>query len=102
MISYRSLVPGKEYYIQAHDTRINFKGMIFDDYYTSFKDPIKYHIDVNMRFRRTTYYYSFYTQDHYYDPEKIRENAQNARDKMEQRSLNIILKQLINETFEWL
>jgi len=100
MISYRQLVPGKEYYIKTHDTHIYFKGMIFEDYFTSHGD-LDYHIDINMRFRRTRYYYTFYKNDYYYDPEEIRENAQKARDKMEQRSLNIVLKKLVNEEFQW-
>jgi hypothetical protein len=50
---------------------------------------------------RMTTYYSFYEEDYYYDPEKIKENAQQAREEMEQRALNIILKRLVNEHFEW-
>jgi hypothetical protein len=100
MISYRQLVPGKEYYVQTYDTRIYFKGMIFEDYYTSISDPINFHIDLNMRFRRRTYH-TFFETDYYYDPEQIRDNAKKARDKMEHRSLNMILKKLVNEEFQW-
>ena len=66
-VSFWNLNPGKEYYIKTHDTHLYFKGMIFDDYYT-FREPIYYDIDINMRFRRTTTYYSFYKQDYYYYP----------------------------------
>jgi len=100
MICYRKLIPGKEYYIIAHDTRVYFKGMIFEDYFTSYGD-LNFHIDINMRFRRTTYYYTFYENDYYYDPEEIREKAKKARDKMEHRSVNMILKKLVNEEFQW-
>jgi hypothetical protein len=54
-----------------------------------------------MNFTRATYRHLFFEEDYYYDPEKIRDNAQQAREKMEQRSLNIILKRLVNEHFEW-
>jgi len=37
----------------------------------------------------------------FYDIEEIRDNARKAIQSMEQRSLNIILKRLINEEFEW-
>jgi hypothetical protein len=37
----------------------------------------------------------------FYDIEEIRDNAKNAIQSMEQRSLNLILKRLINEEFEW-
>lgn len=36
-----------------------------------------------------------------YDLEEIRENGQRARQNMEKRSLDMILKRLVNENFEW-
>jgi hypothetical protein len=39
--------------------------------------------------------------DVYHDIEEIRDNARKAIQSMEQRSLNLILKRLINENFEW-
>jgi hypothetical protein len=42
--------------------------------------------------------------DEYYDLKEMRtliENAKLARQNMEKRSLNIILKQLVNEEFQW-
>ena len=43
----------------------------------------------------------FCQDDKYYDLNKIRENANKAREQMEKRALNKILKELVNETFEW-
>ena len=40
--------------------------------------------------------------DVYYDIEEIKHNSRKAIQCMEQRSLNLILKRLINENFEWL
>jgi hypothetical protein len=37
----------------------------------------------------------------FYHPEEVKKNAQKARDKMEQRSTNMILKRLVNEEFQW-
>ena len=37
----------------------------------------------------------------FYDTEEIRDNARKAVQSMEQRSLDLILKRLINENFEW-
>jgi hypothetical protein len=46
--------------------------------------------------------FSFFSkQFDFYDLEEIRVNAIKARQSMEQRALNIILKRLINENFEW-
>lgn len=39
--------------------------------------------------------------DIYYDIEEIRDNAKRAREAFEHRSVNLILKRLINEEFEW-
>ena len=43
----------------------------------------------------------FSQTDIVYDLEEIRENGKKARQSMEQRALDIILKRLVNETFEW-
>ncbi len=101
MISYKELVPGKEYYIQAYDTRICFKGMIFNDYQTAFDMVVGYCEVTNMNFTRATYRHLFFEEDYYYDAEIIREKAQLAKQQMEERALNMILKRLINEEFQW-
>lgn len=43
----------------------------------------------------------FTPNDIFYDLEEIRENGKKARQRMEKRALNIVLKRLVNETFEW-
>jgi len=46
--------------------------------------------------------YSFFSKDfEFYDIQEIRDNAIKAKQKMEQRSLLLILKRLINEDFVW-
>ena len=42
-----------------------------------------------------------YESDIFYDIEEIRDNAKKAIQSFEQRSLNLILRRLINEHFEW-
>lgn len=37
----------------------------------------------------------------FYDFEKIRDNSKRARQQMEHRSVNMILKKLVNDDFEW-
>jgi hypothetical protein len=44
---------------------------------------------------------SYTPDDEFYDVGYIRENAQKAIETMEHRSVNMILKRLINEEFEW-
>jgi hypothetical protein len=43
----------------------------------------------------------FTPNDTVYDLEEIKEKGQKARHDMEHRALNIVLKRLVNETFEW-
>ena len=46
--------------------------------------------------------FSFFSKEFkFYDIEEIRDNAKKAKQSMEQRSLKIILQQLINDNFEW-
>jgi len=101
MISYRDLIPGKEYYIQAYDTHLYFKGMIFNDYQTAIDMDPGYRKTTNMNFTRATCRHLFVEKDYYYDPEKIKDNSILAKQSMEQRALNIILKRLVNENFQW-
>jgi hypothetical protein len=98
MISYRDLIPGKEYYIQSYDTHLYFKGMIFNDYQRAIDTDV---INIKMNFTCATYCHLFFEEDYYYDPEKIRENAKKAIQSMEKRSLDMVLKRLVNEYFEW-
>ena len=44
----------------------------------------------------------FTPNDILYDLEEIKENGQKARQDMEKRALDAVLKRLVNETFEWL
>ena len=109
MIPCTELVRDKEYYIKTYDAQY-YKGIIFKGYQAAFdnvNDVPGHRLKVNMIFKQKTTdmrrapYYLFYDIDYYYDPEKIRENAQNARQQMEQRALNAILKKIVNENFEW-
>lgn len=56
--------------------------------YTMNVGPYKNRVD----FRKT---------DIFHDLEKVKDNSKTARDTMELRSLDILLKRLVNEEFEW-
>jgi hypothetical protein len=43
----------------------------------------------------------FSSTDTFYDLEEIREKSQSAKQAMEKRALNTILKKIVNENFEW-
>ena len=65
---------------------------------------------INAKFENVTSHYSRrvltelsfynYTDYNYYDVHKIN-NAKYARQNMESRALNMVLKRLVNEYFEW-
>ena len=45
---------------------------------------------------------SYFSREYtFYDVEEIRENGKKARQVMEERALNKILKKIVNENFEW-
>ena len=41
------------------------------------------------------------SKDIFYDLDEIREKSKRSRQQMEQRALNMILKKLVNEEFQW-
>ena len=45
--------------------------------------------------------YVFTDTDRFYDIQEMRNNKIKAQQNMEQRSLDIILKRLVNEHFKW-
>jgi hypothetical protein len=94
------LVKDRTYYIQTAD--ITYSGIFM--YYS--EDEICFSIiGSNAKGFELMGRRYFLTIDNikYYDVEEmtVRVAAEKARRKMEQRSLNIILKQLVNEQFQW-
>jgi len=110
MIPFTDLLKNKKYYVKTRESRSYrvkspnglYKGMIFIAY-----DYVRHGRDGRIRTypvfvnSSNTECYVFYDEDDYYDPEKFKENAQKARQQMEQRSLDMILKKVVNEDFQW-
>lgn len=93
-ILFHDLKPGREYYVVRYNGKKH--NGIFDRYRYSYMSGDK---EEYAWFHNSPYYYI--RDDDFYDVEKIIESAQLARQNMEQRSLNMILKRLVNEEFEW-
>uniref|UniRef100_A0A6C0D0A5 Uncharacterized protein n=1 Tax=viral metagenome TaxID=1070528 RepID=A0A6C0D0A5_9ZZZZ len=113
----RQYTNGREYIIITYDTHQIFRGTFdnwnsideFDEeYYTTY-----YHMP-NRKYANsfTNYYftcnnkkYMFNDCDYYYEVhlfiDQIKRRAENARQQMEKRSLNMILKRVVNEEFQW-
>ncbi len=110
------LVKQKEYIVYLtefkEDKLLNFyKGTYRGDHYNkhifvdvieikSQKDTFRAGYYVSMKRKDLTLFpTSVYT---FQDVEKVKENGKKAIQSMEKRSLDMVLKRLVNETFEWL
>ena len=89
------LKTGREYFILGSNGK-KYKG-IYTDYKYSYKSG--YRDSYAWFLIKTLCYYT--DDDLFYDVEQIRECAQKARQQMEHRSVNMILKRLVNEDFQW-
>jgi len=99
-VSFWNLNPGKEYYIETKYLGHKYNKMIF----VGLHGPRQFHdfgLSQSVWFKRNDFNYEFDRYDHFYDVEKIKNIAQKARQQMECRALNKILKRVVNETFEW-
>jgi hypothetical protein len=104
----KKMTVGKIYAVESR-TRLcigTYIGRVFDDdddYIL--KDVIqknKPFASYSMRKPRKIKHNAVFTpNDIVYDLEEIREDGKQARQAMEQRALNIVLKRLVNENFEW-
>jgi len=75
-------------YYELRDVIIHYKSRFYS----------KYNLRPN---RYNERYVAMGTEEPYYDIEQIIENGKKARQSMEKRALDIILKRLVNENFEW-
>lgn len=101
---YTLLVKGKQYYIHGHYHEVKDKKYIGEFSHNLYFDNSHYLTFRNLKnITENVFacYLAFYPGDTYYDVEKVRKNAEYARQQMEQRSLNMILKRLVNEEFDW-
>ena len=89
--------PGTEYYSHAFYKAIYVGYGINYQYQPTFRfDNV---IEIGYSFDYGTM--NFGMKELYYDAEKIKDNAKKARQSMEKRALDQILKRLIDPHFEW-
>ena len=75
-------------YYELHDVIIHYKSRFYS----------KYNLRPNRYNQR---HVAMDIEEPYRDIEQIIENGKKARQQMEQRTLNMVLKRLVNENFEW-
>jgi hypothetical protein len=94
---YLQLIPGRTYIVKREkDNKTDIKGI--------FVSTVPDSLFILMRktsIPGTLCHELCHKTDRYYDWDKIRYDARNARNNFEQRTLNQILKRLVNEEFEW-
>ena len=116
-VSYQELVVGKKYIIiqPGYDKYKYFwKGIFRGEYQRYFENgPNLTFVNCIRTFNSilTTegmfsldYYINradFHKTDIFYDIEKVKDNRKKAIQNMEKRALDLILKKLVNEHFEW-
>ncbi len=94
---FHHLEVGREYYILRRNSK-KCKG-IFLDYKYSYLSGYERNIFAGFQNNKLFYFYT--AEDTFYDVNYIRMNAYIARHNMELRALNMILKRLVNEEFQW-
>jgi len=88
-ISPYRLKKGKQYIVIDEETRIKYKGIfiVMTCLMVVMKDGDKQ--------------LQFLHHNNFYDIEEIREKGRKAREAMEERALDKLLKKIVNENFEW-
>jgi hypothetical protein len=103
-VRYTILVKNKQYYIQSKCKERKDKKYIGEFSHNLYLDTSYYLTFKNVKSiteNVSACYLAFCPRDRYYDVEKVRKNAQRAIQTMEQRSVNMILKRLVNDEFQW-
>lgn len=105
----KKMTVGKIYAVESQSRLCigTYIGRVFEDdpEYYILKDVIQKNKPFASYFmrkpRKIKHTAVFTPNDIVYDLDQIRKNGKQARQDMEQRALNIVLKRLVNETFEW-
>jgi hypothetical protein len=90
-----------------HETFIGiYRGDISNKYFPPYRNVL-WNVKVRIKNKSNksnpilVQYVSINKTDIVYDLDKIKQNAKKAKESFEKRTLNIILKSLVNEHFEW-
>jgi hypothetical protein len=83
-----------------------YRGDISNKYFPPYKNLLwNVKVRIKQKTRKpepfTVQFVSINKNDIVYDLDKIKQDSKKAKETFEQRSLNIILKRLVNEHFEW-
>jgi hypothetical protein len=90
-----------------HETFIGtYRGHISNNYFPPYRNVL-WNVKVRIKNKSNkskpilVQYVSINKNDTVYDLDKIKDSAKKAKESFENRTLNMILKKLVNEHFEW-
>jgi len=107
MKQYYELIPDRRYIVERKTTKIDkiYKIEILEGIFVQLVSHRPTAVLMRCMRRKSlpnVAHFGFcYESDIFYDIQEIRDNARKAIQSFEQRSLNLILRRLINEHFEW-
>ena len=115
LVSYKDMVIDKEYIIHRLHDKVFWKGTFHGEYQRYYEEYpnlifvkcVHVILDINSDLSHTMHLdnwknrVDFCKKDTFHDVEKIKQNSECARECMEKRSLDILLKRLVNEDFKW-
>ena len=116
LTSYKELVQGKQYIIHRSDNKFKtfWKGIFRGEYQRYFENApnlvfvecVRSDLNSEPDYGMLTIgpyknRLDFHKTDIFHDVEKVKDNRKNAIQNMEKRSLDMVLKRVVNEMFQW-
>jgi hypothetical protein len=101
MKQYYELIPDRRYIIERKHKNIEILEGVFVKLVSHSPTAVLMRCMRRKSLPNVSHFGFCYESDIFYDIKEIRDNAQNSRNAFEKRSLNLILKRLINEEFQW-
>ena len=101
MKQYYELIPDRRYIVERKNTKIEILEGVFVQLVSHRPTTVLMRCMRRKSLPNVAHFGFCYESDIFYDIEEIRDNAQKAIQSFEQRSLDLILRRLINEEFEW-
>ena len=102
MKQYYELIPDRRYIVERKHKNIEILEGVFVQLVSYNPTTVLMRCMRRKRLPNVSHFGFCYESDIFYDIVEIRDNARKAIQSFEQRTLNLILKRLINEEFEWL
>ena len=93
-------------FIGRYSGRVDYEGENYSEHFlrnVTRQRTSRYFSKYNLKNKaiKQKYPFGFDIDTKFYDLEQIKENGKKARQSMEQRTLNILLKRIVNEDFQW-